>query len=1125
MTDSASAERLPLKRMRITSASVVANPPAVPVHAEAPSVDARPPLPRRAGALPSAGELLPCNGMPLAPERVAASQASRLLVPGVLKFAAPVYSHLGTFARLVVAPIARLFRVVPLSVVRRNEDEQIRVPYIPSDAAEAPLGLAMDVEQFEELRKALGGAVFVGYYYVAMGLGYLTVADKDTDSMRGIAVRQAFCNVAAFINEHLVDGVIAFSVVLYESHHFVCVLRASEGTSVESISSQVCQLANRYFQSQRIIDDMRKTRVVFSVDSDKCGFAQGGGALTASSSSSAPLVKWPILFRPVVTHPEPVVACVQWLLRLKYADQCHAIPLSWIQAVVADWLRSSVKCSISIAGIYLAQLMQWWEADIETCVARICACGSDRDLATLFVYAAGCALQLQCVVISQDGHAEGSFIQTRGYGFLESEKGWCVVAPFNDAECILNELLSHGTISDTLEYISPHAVLDEGDTCLKCVAGGGAGKGKRKRIVTPERRMTGDSECEHDAHSDQGQQQIELFWPPWRHEEDGEDFRALHVTAGLAPPVEIRIPAVWTRDEAERAFASHLALRLEWLDFTWIDADVGIEFSVDFPGTHLATWHQLQAEISALPSSSRRRRNLTMGSETILGHRASRRRGLTSYTTRHEAEVASLVSAVNLTFPGAVYNAIAIVAHGTTPTHRDGTNDPLSDMYVIPCGSGAQSWIWIESTTGCAVLPFELRELSGSWFPLNRAVCFAASLAHKVHSEDSCTSLVLYRTARVPKRVHLNHLAQLGFPLSLTELALMTDDDAVEEDESAGSVDEQATGTSSTDSLLWDHTPLLPPQTERIQMLKFKKDGTLRKISLQLGSGSTVLQAIMIIKKFVKLHPTRLQLAPWNGPTEILPALSADHVVSKEDGPYLIRVTSPGEAGAKGSIRSRTPRPVIGARVVSQPASSSASRPIGAPPQTAHAPASRPIGACHPREPRGRVIGASSANLVRQTVAPSQHTEDQRDSANPGIASGSTDTAANTPFEAWVIGKLSAIEIQQEQLWTEVRSIRAALASSSAHAGAAIAPWRSGGARDRQFVQGGGRFQKVQHDTVARSSQALFSEDLIALDCLLLNEKLVKHMFFSDKKCALAVFQAKSRKQRFFAVSAALSRM
>eukprot|EP00971_Amphidinium_carterae_P342979 6482486-Amphidinium_carterae.1 len=218
-------ERPSLKRRCVLPNAAASTDGAfVQTPADPPSTNSRPPLPRRMGvhALPPVGEPLPCGGMPVAPEvpAVSTSNADRLLVPAVLKFAAPLYSHLGTFARCVIAPVARLFRIVPLSVVRRNGDAQIRVPYVPAATDLTPLSVCMNGEQFEELRSVLGLAVFTGYYYVAMAIGSFTIADKDTDSVRGMAVKHAFCSIATFFNEHLTRGTAAFSVALYESHHF-----------------------------------------------------------------------------------------------------------------------------------------------------------------------------------------------------------------------------------------------------------------------------------------------------------------------------------------------------------------------------------------------------------------------------------------------------------------------------------------------------------------------------------------------------------------------------------------------------------------------------------------------------------------------------------------------------------------------------------------------------------------------------------------------------------------------------------------------------------------------------------------------------------------------------------------
>eukprot|EP00971_Amphidinium_carterae_P165651 3283655-Amphidinium_carterae.2 len=72
---------------------------------------------------------------------------------------------------------------------------------------------------------------------------------------------------------------------------------------------------------------------------------------------------------------------------------------------------------------------------------------------------------------------------------------------------------------------------------------------------------------------------------------------------------------------------------------------------------------------------------------------------------------------------------------------------------------------------------------------------------------------------------------------------------------------------------------------------------------------------------------------------------------------------------------------------------------------------------------------------------------------------------------------------------------------------------------------GAGRFQKVQHDTVARSALALLVDDLKMLQYHDIPQPLLEHLCLADKKCALATFQAKSRAQRLHAVGAALRRI
>eukprot|EP00971_Amphidinium_carterae_P047501 935698-Amphidinium_carterae.1 len=75
------------------------------------------------------------------------------------------------------------------------------------------------------------------------------------------------------------------------------------------------------------------------------------------------------------------------------------------------------------------------------------------------------------------------------------------------------------------------------------------------------------------------------------------------------------------------------------------------------------------------------------------------------------------------------------------------------------------------------------------------------------------------------------------------------------------------------------------------------------------------------------------------------------------------------------------------------------------------------------------------------------------------------------------------------------------------------------------FLQGGVRSFRVDQSVVAKSAFTLLSDDLKDLGTVQEEQKLLQTLCSKDRKCAVAVFQAKSRQQRLAATSAALRRM
>eukprot|EP00971_Amphidinium_carterae_P337704 6474648-Amphidinium_carterae.1 len=75
------------------------------------------------------------------------------------------------------------------------------------------------------------------------------------------------------------------------------------------------------------------------------------------------------------------------------------------------------------------------------------------------------------------------------------------------------------------------------------------------------------------------------------------------------------------------------------------------------------------------------------------------------------------------------------------------------------------------------------------------------------------------------------------------------------------------------------------------------------------------------------------------------------------------------------------------------------------------------------------------------------------------------------------------------------------------------------------YVQGGGKYHRVQVDAVASTTVSRVLDDLQSCGSCLLDPALVEHLMKHDRKCALACFQSRTASQRARALSAGLRRM
>eukprot|EP00971_Amphidinium_carterae_P351087 6491904-Amphidinium_carterae.1 len=696
------------------------------------------------------------------------------------------------------------------------------------------------------------------------------------------------------------------------------------------------------------------------------------------------------------------------------------------------------------------------------------------------------------------------------------------------------------------------------------VSGGGTGSQKRRKVKEP--LPSPPPSPGGSIYSGNGDDLVHpaVFWPVWSLPFD-EATVQIHVTVGHAVPVDVDVPSTWSRSEIERAFAAHVAAKHEWIDFTWIDSDVCLEYSMQYPHLDSVEGQALRAQFFAMPAMQGHRRSLTSSYETILGHQATHGRGLTSYTHAHLDAVRILVSCVTTFLPSAVFNAVALVRHASTQVHIDRMNDSMSDMIVVPQDVPEDAWFWIESSTGSSAVQMDEQPVFGAWFPYNRILCFSSAMAHQVQAQSLCSSIVLYRTERVPWRVHVKQLVDLDFPLSVAELASLDDltgsgSDTAAADTAAAELDNVAVSHSGDEHVQVDGTDAQDcdqsnpvAATETLTMLKTKPDGRLRTLHLRVPVGSNVSFAVRKLKRFLKLNPAKIQICHHcDGVLAEAEALPFRHVLSPADGPYFVRIISvpvePRSCSEPPSKRRATAvgapvsdiRPVIGA----PPCRRSE---VSSPPVGQHRAASSAGAACDPQPPKPAV--PSSAMPVAADVA----------------------DLGRTPFERWVTTKLLTLEARQLELMIAVRDLAdqtANAASGGPHTEESAPPWHrssrgpnnddrdlhrdhgparaasavsrfnfvhgagqasspsvcSAGSQAFVLIVGGAKFHRIQHDAVAKVALSLLVKDLLGcpLQC---DVKLLQHVCWNDRKCTLACFQSRCRLQRLRSLAAAFRRI
>eukprot|EP00971_Amphidinium_carterae_P205782 4083786-Amphidinium_carterae.2 len=635
-----------------------------------------------------------------------------------------------------------------------------------------------------------------------------------------------------------------------------------------------------------------------------------------------------------------------------------------------------------------------------------------------------------------------------------------------DVQVLINSFLCEVQVAENLQ--SNIVALISADRTVSFVKGGAGGQKKRGLD------SSGSGFSDHGDTESVGAQSLRndaVFWPTWSSTAFAESVNLviLHVSVGDDPPVGIQVPDEWDQATTELYLARHVMCRREWLDIVWANNDVFIELNSMFPQSSSLTARAIATKVTTLPHGSSQRRSAKQCSEVIIGHRASRSYGISAYTTSNVEHSRELVQAVCEHVPEATFNALAVVRHMSVPLHRDSTNDPDSLMFILPVQVPKDAWIWVECESGEQLLDLEGEQVAGSWLPYNRLMSFPSSCAHMIHASSGCCSLALYRTGRVPRRSQIEDLVHLGFPLSSTELDRL---DVPDEDDG----DDCDTGAEPDMPLGADQpcAAFAHPGFEFVPMFKATVDGTYRKHSIRLATGSTVLDARNVLKRFLKLHVMKISLAQWDGRQPGC-VLSDSDVLSKSSGPYAICIRRLPAASR------RVPKCAAKKAVLSSLAST---LPIGA-----RAPLKKTEQQSRPAVPLRRAGAASTSALPREDGSSAVINEARV--GDPAVQRLVDEGVLTTPFERWAAMQILQLASSHQQIIASLSSFSATSLSSAAES-RTNAPTAIGAPSyqkprtvigQRSFVKGGGkRARNDRHSLASPSGNAILftpSDDVV----------------------------------------------
>eukprot|EP00971_Amphidinium_carterae_P125141 2479569-Amphidinium_carterae.2 len=349
------------------------------------------------------------------PQLTVSKAATNLRMPGTMKLQQPIFYHLGTYWKNCIAPMCALLQVRPMLAIRRSDQPEVRVPYLPIRGHQPPVFLSLDVDTSRDLRAAVSqiGGLMVACWHLSFDLSGFTSADADPDTDRGRSVRLLLSNCAAHVDRCWELAAVPVAIFLVDVAQLVLLARPAYWLSATSVAVDAQILINNFLCEQQLLDGFPSQLIAVISAERSVSFVQGGGP---KSRGHTP-------------EEDGLTTCFRAILAKngRFLSGTDADCSLRLRSAAQHWLRNAWKQHWMCAGKFINSYASQAQCEPEHFLDHVCCPEADRIPPEVLVDALAAFYSVNAYLLNPDGQRTDGYVRCSGHGIIMSAHGWEVV--------------------------------------------------------------------------------------------------------------------------------------------------------------------------------------------------------------------------------------------------------------------------------------------------------------------------------------------------------------------------------------------------------------------------------------------------------------------------------------------------------------------------------------------------------------------------------------------------------------------------------------------------------------------------------------------------------------------------